>query len=138
MAKKELVARLTALGVLLSREVSTAGSEEELKLRVAELEEELEDDTPDPEDDAAASGETGEQPTTGDAGGEPSSTDTGAGTEQTITDGLVTVETRVTLHIDALHATKNERISIVALGTSVRVTPTDAAELIAQGLAAGY
>lgn len=140
MAKKELIARLEELGVLLNREVSTTGSEVELKLRVTELEEELQDDTSDvdPDDDAAASGEAGEQTPAADAGGESSPAGTETDTKLVTTGELVTVETRVTLHIDALHATKNERLSIVEPDTPIRVSPGDAADLIAQGLAAEY
>ena len=48
MTKDELIARLRSLGEQLNRDVSLTGTKEELALRVAELEEEL-DDT----DDAA-------------------------------------------------------------------------------------
>ncbi|RDO54742.1 hypothetical protein C4A74_03401 [Escherichia coli] len=48
MTKDELIARLQVLGEQLNRDVSLTGTKEELVLRVAELEEEL-DDT----DDAA-------------------------------------------------------------------------------------
>ncbi len=48
MTKDELIARLRSLGEQLNRDVSLMGTKEELALRVAELEEEL-DDT----DDAA-------------------------------------------------------------------------------------
>ena len=48
MTKDELIARLQVLGEQLNRDVSLTGTKEELALRVAELEEEL-DDT----DDAA-------------------------------------------------------------------------------------
>lgn len=44
MTKDELTGRLKALGVQLGREISLTGSKEELALRVAELEEELDDD----------------------------------------------------------------------------------------------
>lgn len=48
MTKDELIVRLRSLGEQLNRDVSLTGTKEELALRVAELEEEL-DDT----DDAA-------------------------------------------------------------------------------------
>ncbi|ENT3909523.1 DNA-packaging protein FI, partial [Escherichia coli] len=50
MTKDELIARLQELGEQLNRDVSLRGTKEELALRVAELEEELDDtadqDTP--------------------------------------------------------------------------------------------
>jgi hypothetical protein len=42
--KKDLIARLKALGAELGREVNLSGSNEEMALRIAELEEELNDD----------------------------------------------------------------------------------------------
>lgn len=49
-------------------------------------------------------------------------------------DALVAVETLVTLHIEALHATRDEPVSIVEAGTVIRVTATDADSLVALGL----
>ena len=43
MTKDELIARLRSLGEQLNRDVSLTGTKEELALRVAELEEELDD-----------------------------------------------------------------------------------------------
>ena len=43
MTKDELIARLQELGEQLNRDVSLTGTKEELALRVAELEEELDD-----------------------------------------------------------------------------------------------
>ncbi|STI44923.1 DNA packaging protein from bacteriophage origin [Escherichia coli] len=43
MTKDELIARLQVLGEQLNRDVSLTGTKEELALRVAELEEELDD-----------------------------------------------------------------------------------------------
>jgi hypothetical protein len=43
---------------------------------------------------------------------------------------LVAVETLATLHIDALHATRNEPVSIVEPGVIIRVSEQDADELI--------
>ncbi len=48
---------------------------------------------------------------------------------------MVAVETLVTLHIDALHATRNESLSIVEPGVVIRVTEAEATELVSQGLA---
>ncbi len=43
MTKDELIARLRSLGEQLNRDISLTGTKEELVLRVAELEEELDD-----------------------------------------------------------------------------------------------
>ena len=45
MTKDELIARLRSLGEQLNRDVSLTGTKEELALRVAELEEELDDNS---------------------------------------------------------------------------------------------
>jgi hypothetical protein len=47
----------------------------------------------------------------------------------------VAVGTLATLHIDALHATRNEPVSIVEPGVIIRVSEQDADELIDKGLA---
>ncbi|EPT4707220.1 DNA-packaging protein FI, partial [Shigella boydii] len=56
-------------------------------------------------------------------------------TEAVTTDDRVSVETLATLHVDALHATRNEPVSIVEPGVIIRVSEQDADELIAKGLA---
>ncbi|WP_244462424.1 DNA-packaging protein FI, partial [Escherichia coli] len=56
-------------------------------------------------------------------------------TESATTGDLVSVETLATLHIDALHATRNEPVSIVEPGVIIRVSEQDADDLIAKGLA---
>ncbi|EMJ8525294.1 TPA: DNA-packaging protein FI [Klebsiella aerogenes] len=136
MTKEELIARLKELGSMLNREVSLTGSKEELALRVAELEEELGDDI----DDGGDSDETG----TGNAasGSEEKDSDaqgnalTPAPKETKFaSDDLVAVKTLTTLHLEALHAVKNEKLSLVLPGTTVRVSAGDAEELITRGLA---
>jgi hypothetical protein len=47
----------------------------------------------------------------------------------------VAVETLVTLHINALHATRNESVSIVEPGVVIRVTDVEANDLISRELA---
>ncbi|HBU6134009.1 TPA: DNA-packaging protein, partial [Enterobacter cloacae] len=47
----------------------------------------------------------------------------------------VSVETLATLHVEALHATRNEPVSIVEPGVIIRVSEQDADELISKGLA---
>lgn len=127
--KEKLIARLNELGVLLGREVNTSGTIPEISMRVAELEEELDGET-----------ETG--------GIENGGVSSGAVTTRTVQptspanptlpaitdDALVVVETLVTLHIEAMHATRDERVSIVEAGALIRLTETDAASLVALGL----
>lgn len=122
--KEKLIARLNDLGAQLGREVNTGGTIKELAMRIAELEEELEG--------AAENG----------VGGDDNAADATASavlpmakTKAPLTDGsLVAVETLATLHIEALHATRDERVSIVEAGTVIRVTEADADSLVALGL----
>ncbi|MBT9425851.1 DNA-packaging protein [Enterobacter oligotrophicus] len=123
--KEKLVARLNELGIQLNREVITSGTIQELTMRIAELEEEL--------DGVASSvdGESGDQNASDSTVTDAEKVKTKAAT----TGDLVSVETLVTLHIDALHATLNEPVSIVEPGLIIRVSEQDADELIAKGLA---
>ncbi|EEW0786406.1 DNA-packaging protein FI [Escherichia albertii] len=125
MTKDELIARLQELGEQLNRDVSLRGTKEELTLRVAELEEELDDtadqDTPISPENALTGHENeavSAQPDT--------VTDTAA---------LVTVVALVTLHTDALHATRDEAVAFVLPGTAFRVSVGVAAEMTERGLA---
>ncbi len=136
MTKEELIARLKELGSMLNREVSLTGSKEELALRVAELEEELGDDI----DDGGDSNETGTENTA--SGSEEKDNDTQGNAltpapQETkfASDDLVAVKTLTTLHLEAFHAVKNEKLSLVLPGTTVRVSVGDAEELITRGLA---
>ena len=125
MTKDELIARLQVLGEQLNRDVSLTGTKEELALRVAELEEELDDtadqDTPlSPEN--ALTGHENEV-----VSAQPDTViDTAA---------LVTVVALVTLHTDALHATRDEPVAFVLPGTAFRVSAGVAAEMTERGLA---
>ncbi|MDH2707781.1 DNA-packaging protein FI, partial [Citrobacter freundii] len=49
-------------------------------------------------------------------------------------EALMAVEALATLHIEALHATRDERVSIVEAGTVIRVKDADADSLVALGL----
>ncbi|AFM76163.1 DNA-packaging protein [Escherichia coli] len=129
--KEKLVARLNELGTQLNREVSTSGTIQELTMRIAELEEELDGNA------GSVDGENGVQ----NASDSTDSTDNNVAnvakvkTESATTGDLVSVETLATLHIDALHATRNEPVSIVEPGVIIRVSEQDADDLIAKGLA---
>lgn len=129
--KEKLVARLNELGTLLNREVSASGTIQELTMRIAELEEELDGDVSSVDgnsgDENAFDGTDG---TDGNVAGVAK-----VKTEAATTGNLVSVETLATLHIDALHATRNEPVSIVEPGVIIRVSEQDADELIAKGLA---
>ncbi|MDU4356569.1 DNA-packaging protein FI [Phytobacter diazotrophicus] len=130
MSKKEdLIARLKALGAELGREVNLSGSNEEMALRIAELEEELNDDDGLPGPDMVTGG-------TVDAisiNTAPVTKEPGLAM-QDIAD-LVTVKALVTLHINALHETSNELVAIAEAGVTVRVTQDIAADLDRSGLA---
>ncbi|WP_097338421.1 DNA-packaging protein FI [Escherichia coli] len=129
--KEKLVARLNELGTQLNREVSTSGTIQELTMRIAELEEELDGNA------GSVDGENGVQ----NASDSTDSTDNNVAnvakvkTESATMGDLVSVETLATLHIDALHATRNEPVSIVEPGVIIRVSEQDADDLIAKGLA---
>lgn len=130
--KEKLISRLNELGVQLNREISTSGTIQELTMRIAELEEELGDGTD--TDGIVISGMV-------EGGG------TDDGTESTmLSEGLdsvaladngtdlVTVETLATLHVEAFHAHRDERVSIVESGVIIRVSDEEADLLVAQGL----
>ena len=131
--KETLIARLKELGVKLDREVNVTGTIQELTLRISELEEELDEDGEEGTEVSVAStaaistsGQPGAENTSGSINENPASNEPGE---------LVAVETLVTLHIDALHATRNESLSIVEPGVVIRVTDAEATELVSQGLA---
>ena len=125
MTKDELIARLQVLGEQLNRDVSLTGTKEELALRVAELEEELDDtadqDTPISPENALTGHEN----------------EVVSAQPDTVTDtaDLVTVVALVTLHTDALHATRDEPVAFVLPGTAFRVSAGVAAEMTEHGLA---
>lgn len=131
--KETLIARLKELGVKLDREVNVTGTIQELTLRISELEEELDEDGEEGAEVSvasttagSASGQPGPENTSGSITENPASNEPGE---------LVAVETLVTLHIDALHATRNESLPIVEPGVVIRVTDAEATELVSQGLA---
>ncbi|HAJ1500164.1 TPA: DNA-packaging protein FI, partial [Escherichia coli] len=116
-------ARLRSLGEQLNRDVSLTGTKEELALRVAELEEEL-DDT-----DDAAGQDTSVSPENALTGHENEVVSAQPDTVIQDTAALVTVVALVTLHTDALHATRDEPVAFVLPGTAFRVSAGVAAEM---------
>ena len=129
MTKDELIARLQVLGEQLNRDVSLTGTKEELVLRVAELEEEI-DDT-----DDAAGQDTSVSPENALTGHENEVVSAQPDTVILDTSELVTVVALVTLHTDALHATRDEAVAFVLPGTAFRVSAGVAAEMTERGLA---
>ncbi|EPS2511703.1 DNA-packaging protein FI [Escherichia coli] len=125
MTKDELIARLQVLGEQLNRDVSLTGTKEELVLRVAELEEELDD---------TAGQDTSVSPENALTGHE---NEVVSAQPDTVIDtaALVTVVALVTLHTDALHATRDEPVAFVLPGTAFRVSAGVAAEMTEHGLA---
>ncbi len=96
MTKDELIARLRSLGEQMNRDVSLTGTKEELALRVAELEEELDDTDETAGQDTPLSREnvlTGHENEVGSAQPDTVILDTSE---------LVTVVALVKLHTDAL------------------------------------
>ncbi|EET5228280.1 DNA-packaging protein FI [Escherichia coli] len=130
MTKDELIACLRSLGEQLNRDVSLMGTKEELALRVAELEEEL-DDT----DDAAGQDTSSVNPENALTGHENEVVSAQPDTVIQDTAALVTVVALVTLHTDALHATRDEPVAFVLPGTAFRVSAGVAAEMTERGLA---
>lgn len=126
-AKEKLVERLKALGAQLGRDVNVTGTIEELTMRVAELEEEL--------DDGSDDEQSGDNGINAQENATDNSDDDQMQEKPAVTDaGLVTVITRATLHIDALHETENTPVAIAVTGMSIRVLPHEAEALIAGGL----
>ncbi|HED3078687.1 DNA-packaging protein FI [Citrobacter amalonaticus] len=127
-AKEKLVERLKALGAQLERDVNVTGTIEELTMRVAELEEELDDGNDDEQ--------SGDNWINAQENATDNPDDDQVQEKPAVTDaGLVTVITRATLHIDALHETENTPVAIAVTGMSIRVLPHEAEALIAGGLA---
>ncbi|EPJ0883358.1 TPA: DNA-packaging protein FI [Citrobacter freundii] len=129
MTKDELITRLRSLGEQLNRDVSLTGTKEELALRVAELEEELGDtDDTDSQDKSS-------RPENSLTGHENDVVSTQPDTVIQDTADLATVVALVTLHTDALHATRDEPVAFVLPGTVFRVSAGVAAEMTERGLA---
>ncbi|MGZ0586169.1 DNA-packaging protein FI [Citrobacter freundii] len=127
--KEKLIARLNELGAQLNREVNTSGTIQELSMRIAELEEELNDGTD--TDSVENGGVSDGSASTGAVEPVPPVDTVLSGRTD---DALMAVEALATLHIEALHATRDELVSIVEAGTVIRVKEADADSLVALGL----
>ncbi|HEJ7174544.1 TPA: DNA-packaging protein FI [Serratia marcescens] len=127
-AKDELITRLGELGKVLGRELSTQGSVTDLQLRVREAEEEIE-----------AVADNGVDGTGGDAGtdrahllpGDLLPGDLILPSEGEIE--WVTVRALTTLHINALHKTRDQLVRLVYADDIVRVSVSDAKNLGSAG-----
>ncbi|HAO0391903.1 TPA: DNA-packaging protein FI [Escherichia coli] len=126
--KEQNLKRLGELSRILGREPDMSGSAADIAQRVAELEEEL-DDT-----DDIAGQDTSVSPENALTGHE---NEVVSAQTDTVTDtaALVTVVALVTLHTDALHATRDEPVAFVLPGTAFRVSAGVAAEMTERGLA---
>lgn len=127
--KEKLIARLNELGAQLDREVNTSGTIQELSMRIAELEEELNDGT---DTDSVENGGVSDGSASTGAVEPVPPVDTVLSVRTD--DALMAVEALATLHIEALHATRDELVSIVEAGTVIRVKEADADSLVALGL----
>ncbi|HCR4044422.1 TPA: DNA-packaging protein [Citrobacter freundii] len=127
--KEKLIARLNELGAQLDREVNTSGTIQELSMRIAELEEELNDGTD--TDSVENGGVSDGSASTGAVEPVPPVDTVLSGRTD---DALMAVEALATLHIEALHATRDELVSIVEAGTVIRVKEADVDSLVALGL----
>ena len=103
--KEKLIARLNELGAQLGREVNTSGTIQELSMRIAELEEELNDGTD--TDSVENGGVSDGSASTGAAEPVPPVDTVLSGRTDS---ARMAVETLATLHIEALHATRDERV----------------------------
>ncbi|EMP4551123.1 DNA-packaging protein FI [Shigella flexneri] len=130
MAKKDdNLKRLRELAASLGREPDISGSAADIAQRVAELEEELAnmDDT-DIRDKSA-------HPENALTGHENEVISAQSETVIQNMDDLVTVVALVTLHTDALHATRDEPLAFVPPGMAFRVFAGVAAGMTERGLA---
>ena len=126
--KEQNLKRLGELSRILGREPDMSGSAADIAQRVAELEEEL-DDT-----DDIAGQDTPLSPENALTGHE---NEVVSAQPDTVIDtaALATVVALVTLHTDALHATRDEPVAFVLPRTAFRVSAGVAAEMTERGLA---
>ncbi|MEB7742202.1 DNA-packaging protein FI [Escherichia coli] len=127
--KKEHLARLRELAELLGREPDMSGSAADIAQRVAEMEEELGDT------DDTTGQDTPLRPEDALTGDENDVVSAQPDTVIQDTAELVTVVALVTLHTDALHATRDEPVALALPGTEFRVSAGVAAEMTERGLA---
>lgn len=125
-AKDDLIAKLGELGKVLGRELSTEGTIAVLQLRIREAEEEIE---------ALEEDGDGTDGGTGGASGSGPLLQTTTEQRQPMapkSEGeieWVPVRVLTTLHINALHETRNQPVKMAYAGDTVRVLASDVDEL---------
>ncbi len=124
--KEQNLKRLGQLARILGREPDMSGSAADIAQRVAELEEELDDTVGQDSSLSPKNALTGHENEVVSAQPDTVIQDTAE---------LVTVVALVTLHTDALHATRDEPVAFVLPGTAFRVSAGVAAEMTERGLA---
>lgn len=123
--KDELIAKLGELGKVLDRELSTEGTIADLQLRIREAEEEIEalEEDGDGTDGAGGGGGSGTLPATPGDELQPMAPKSEGDIE------WVMVRVLTTLHINALHETRNQPVKMAYAGDTVRVLASDVDEL---------
>ncbi|EMF6669783.1 hypothetical protein RGI97_002808 [Serratia marcescens] len=124
--KDDLIAKLGELSKVLDRELSAEGTIADLQLRIREAEEEIEALEEDGDDtDGGTVGPSGSGPLlqTTTEQRQPMATKSEGEIE------WVTVRVLTTLHINALHETRNQPVKMAYVGDTVRVLASDVDEL---------
>ncbi|MEZ2829039.1 DNA-packaging protein FI [Serratia liquefaciens] len=123
-AKDDLIAKLGELGKVLGRELSTEGTIAVLQLRIREAEEEIEalEEDGSGTDGAGAGGSGTLPPTPGDEF-QPKAP------KSEVNNDWVAVRVLTTLHINALHETRNQPVKMAYAGDTVRVLASDVDDL---------
>ncbi|VEA68462.1 Uncharacterised protein [Serratia rubidaea] len=124
-SKDELIASLKELGEKLGRELDTTGTPAELQLRVREAREEFEALSEESDDT--------EQPKPADKPDVATDTSAKDKAKAETKNALVKLRVLSTVHINALHETRNEVINIAYSGDVVRVSADVADDLLDSG-----
>lgn len=121
--KDELIAKLGELGKVLGRELSTEGTIADLQLRIREAEEEIEALEEDGDGTDGAGGGSGTLPASPGDELKPKVP------KSEVNNNWVAVRVLMTLHINALHETRNQPVKMAYAGDTVRVLASDVDEL---------
>lgn len=124
--KDELIAKLGELGKVLGRELSAEGTIADLQLRIREAEEEIEALE---EDGDGSTGGTGGALGSGLLPAAPGDELQPSAPKSEGAIEWVTVRVLTTLHINALHETRNQPVKMAYAGDTVRVLASDVDEL---------
>ncbi|ULF55731.1 DNA-packaging protein FI (plasmid) [Serratia marcescens] len=122
--KDDLIAELGELGKVLGRELSAEGTNADLQLRIREAKEEIEALQEDGDAGGAGDGSgSGPKPPITDSENQPKPPKTESEFE------WVKVRVLTTLHINALHESRNQPVKMAYAGDTVRVLDSDVDEL---------